>query len=215
MTKYGRKGETKRIGLFVLSVLLVAVLIGSCFARYTEEFDPCFFKRGIIELGPGEHYALYYDVETGEMMAKELPRARLPPEAYIAIARAPLWIREKLRKAFEDLTKRDICVSGNSKPCLGDLNGDGLNDLVVGSKDGVLTYYENTGAMGFPQWTRKDRVFFGIRVYNFSAPSLADLNGDGLLDLAVGCGDGKIYFWWNFGTKTQRNGVAITQCLPI
>ena len=186
------------MAFFVLCVLLMVVFATPTFATNSVEQI-----TGTIEIGPGKHYAIYYDMKTGELKVIELPGVRLPAVAHKAIAEAPIWIREKLKKAFEDLTKRDIRVHSHSKPVLGDLNGDGLLDLVVGSADGSLTYYENTGVVGFPQWTRNDKLFAGVGVCNYSAPSLVDLNGDKKLDLAVGCGDGKIYFWWNVGKKEE------------
>jgi hypothetical protein len=157
--------------------------------------------EGTIEIEAGKHYIIYYDESTHTLKAKTLPEIKLPPIAHEAINRAPQWIRNKLAKAFEDLRKGDINVGSRSKITAGDLNGDGLADLVIGCKKGNLIYYENTGVAEWPQWTRKDDVLVNIYVANFSAPALADLNDDGLLDLAVGCGDGKIYFWWNTGSK--------------
>lgn len=137
----------------------------------------------------------------------QLPDVRLPSVAHKAVAAAPVWIRTKLRKAFEDLTRVDVRVASHSKPALADLNKDGLLDLLIGSVDGTLTYYENTGVLGFPQWTRNEKLFADISVCNHSAPSFADLDKDGLMDLAVGSGDGKIYFWW--GSKNRGNLVWV------
>ena len=57
-------------------------------------------------------------------------------------------------------------------------------DLVVGNWDGSLTYVENTGtstAPAFVQGTGSANPFDGIDVGVYSAPALADLDGDGTL----------------------------------
>lgn len=61
---------------------------------------------------------------------------------------------------------------------LGDFNGDGVNDLAIGSYSG-MTILSLT-----PSGTEKSRTFIPQRF--FSATSIGDLDGDGVTDLAVG-----------------------------
>jgi hypothetical protein len=65
-------------------------------------------------------------------------------------------------------------------PALGDLDGDGKDDVVVGSLDQhVYALKGTTGALlpGWPVWVR-DTVF--------SSPALADLDGSGKLEVIIG-----------------------------
>ncbi|MBK8118775.1 MAG: VCBS repeat-containing protein [Sulfuritalea sp.] len=112
-----------------------------------------------------------------------------------------------------------IDVGGMSAPALVDLNGDGDLDLVVGSSDGTLKAYENTGSATSPAYASvplsglADDPFDGIDVGNRSVPVLADLNGDGVLDLVAGENDGALNFYLNTGTNaapdyTERTGAV-------
>ena len=94
-----------------------------------------------------------------------------------------------------------IHVKGHCCPVVGDMDGDGLWDIVVGSEDGSVTYFRNRGMPGTPEfedgltlvkpspdlgyerisWSDED-IYPGIR----SQVDLADMNGDGRLDLLVG-----------------------------
>lgn len=82
-------------------------------------------------------------------------------------------------------------------PVLGDLNGDGLDDLLLGTWKGRIAYYRNTGD-GFEE---VNESFVELERGSNSAPTLGDIDGDGDLDLLVGESGGKIHFYRNEGTE--------------
>ncbi len=95
-----------------------------------------------------------------------------------------------------------ITRGSNTTPTLGDLDGDGDLDLLIGEGSGTLNYYRNDGTRTAPEFTLVSDQFQGIDVGRRSAPVLADLDGDGDLDLLVGTdGDGLVRFW-NEGDRT-------------
>lgn len=102
---------------------------------------------------------------------------------------------------YPELTQRAF-------PSAADLDGDGDIDLIVGSSDGALYYYE-----GLPY---KDRLVTkaaapvldnegnAIAVAGYSAPSLADVDGDGILDILCGAADGRVYLYAGLGDGTYE-----------
>ncbi len=99
-----------------------------------------------------------------------------------------------------------IDVGSNSTPILADIDGDGDLDLVVGERDGTLKYYQNTGTTSNPAYEAKtgdDNPFNGIDVGRSSSPTLADIDGDGDLDLVVGENDGTLKYYQNTGTTSN------------
>jgi hypothetical protein len=89
-----------------------------------------------------------------------------------------------------------------NSPCLADLSGDGLLDLVFGTSAGPLQYYVNGGPPGDPQWILNTTLFGGVLdVGAASSPFFFDFDGDGDLDLVSGSQLGDIKYFENVGTS--------------
>ena len=81
----------------------------------------------------------------------------------------------------------------------GDVNGDGLPDVIVGDLSGKLYFYQNTPD-GL-QWITD--VFQDIQLSGWSAPRLFDIDLDGDLDLIAGEENGKLSLIKNAGNAQQ------------
>ena len=90
----------------------------------------------------------------------------------------------------------DLDVGRRSAPALGDLNGDGLPDLVIGSEGGDALVLLNAGAGRVDEFVPAGT----IPLPGTSAPALADLDGDGDPDLIVGEIGGGLRWYENLGS---------------
>ncbi len=163
-----------------------------------------FLTDGAVDLGTGAHPAWgdltgdgiddllvgndSYFVD-GERVS-ELRLYAWDGEAYTQ--QVPSWLEALNRVVGGTLT--DLV------PVLADLDADGDLDLMLGNGEGSLNYARNLAAPGRAAEFEPlgSRSFF-IEVGRQSAPAVADLNDDGLLDLLIGEANGNLNLYLNTG----------------
>ena len=94
-------------------------------------------------------------------------------------AKAPAWTLDEARTIKPQR-------ASHATPTLGDLDGDGDLDLVMGQSSGTLLFFRNTGSRTTPRFEFVPDALEGIRPGRRTAPALVDVDGDGRLDLVVG-----------------------------
>ena len=131
------------------------------------------------------------------------------------------------RPLFFQQEADELKASSLATPCCADLDGDGAVDIVTGTTEGTILFFRNLSPPGeeFPKWARpiylkargKDgdevfRITAGLngsiqgpieRKYGYTAVSVADWDGDGLLDILVNSVWGKVVWLRNIGSAAQ------------
>jgi len=119
-------------------------------------------------------------------------------------------VLEHVREAREnapghegDPSPEDLATS----PWVADLDADGDLDLLIGNCLGHVDLFPNVGSPTAPDYSA-ERVPLAaggrrIRVEGRAAPCVADWDGDGVLDLLVGDGEGSVWLFANEGTPRE------------
>ena len=120
----------------------------------------------------------------------------------------PRWVLED--SAFVVLTR-----GSNAMPALGDLDDDGDLDLLVGESSGTINFYRNEGSTAEPRFELVSDEWAGIKAERRSAPALADLDGDGDLDLLLGTEREGVRLWLNEGGRSEPHFVEMESLLSF
>lgn len=95
-------------------------------------------------------------------------------------------------------------------PSFGDLNNDGLTDLLVGTAEGKLLFLTQDEA---GDWELQTEFFQQIQVSGWAAPQLFDLNADGTLDLVMGQQNGRLSYYQGSQNQTGIGFSKVTDFL--
>ena len=134
----------------------------------------------------------------------EAEAAPEPEETKGLLTRNRLWFRTRNFLNLAELAPNER----HTKITSGDWNGDGRADLLVGSSSGRIYAYENQNSETESNWVRREFLAFAPNQRRYSAPTLADLDGDGDLDVVVGNRSGRLELILNQGDAKQPNWVV-------
>lgn len=100
-------------------------------------------------------------------------------------------------------------------PAIGDIDGDGDKDMILGDTYGKIHWYENTAGAGNPcNFSNFKYNFFGITTISSNAyPQIIDVDRDGVLDLLIGMQNGRIAYYRNTGTTASPAFSIVTNTL--
>ncbi|WP_040845975.1 FG-GAP-like repeat-containing protein, partial [Thiorhodococcus drewsii] len=102
-------------------------------------------------------------------------------------------------------------VGYSATPTFADLDGDGDLDALIGNSYGQNFYFENTGSVSSAAFASVQTNPFGLsEVGSKASPTLADLDGDGDLDVLVGVSDGTLYYFENVPSNSAPSITSAT-----
>ena len=136
--------------------------------------------------------------------------ARLTLYENVGTASFPKY--QLLSRDYANLSAQSL---NNVMPCVGDVDGDGDTDILIGTSSGQIHWLKNTAGSNnvcnFSVFLNNPFSF--TTASGAASPQLFDLDGDGLLDLMIGMMSGKIAFYKNTGTATNPAFTNITNGL--
>ncbi len=102
-----------------------------------------------------------------------------------------------------------IDVGQTAYPAVGDVTGDGRLEMIVGSFRGNVSLFRSAGSLGGPTYELVTSDLISDDLGRFTAPHLADLTGDGRLELLVGTERQGLIIYQNVGSPTEPQFVEM------
>jgi len=130
------------------------------------------------------------------------------------------------------LQEEMVDIGDAATPCLTDVDGDGLLDIIIGNygivdstymdsvwyvlevhKTSHLSYLKNIGTIGNPSYQYMDGDWLGLSSLKKVAfkPTFGDLDNDGDMDLIIGNSDGTLIYKENIALSGQPMSFASAQ----
>jgi large repetitive protein len=95
-------------------------------------------------------------------------------------------------------------IGNFASPTFADIDDNGTLDAFIGTKEGNILFFKNTGTLNAPAFAPAFTNPFGLTdVGDSSKLTFVDIDGDGVLDVLVGRTDGNTLFFRNTGTTTS------------
>lgn len=175
-----------------------------------------FLQSDMIELGEGA-YPVFYDVDQDGLIDMLVgnygyyaPGGLFPSKmAYYrntGTATSPEFTL--ITRDYANLSSQGL---SSMIPTFGDIDDDGVDEMILGEISGAIHLFENSAGVGQPaNFTLAAPVYQSIDIGQFSAPQLFDVDDDGLLDLVIGERNGNLNYYKNTGTATNPTFTQVT-----
>lgn len=189
---------------------------GTLAKQYYDYQNDSLFCKDMIDVGSGSSPAFFHYFNNDTSSVYDLIIGSIGKYNLNAIPNGCLTLYQNIGKAghpaFQLINNNFASITNyrlqSVVPTFGNLRNKGTEDMILGNSQGTLYYFENIAPVGSPaqyQLMASDsggEFYDSINVGGYSAPQLVDVDGDGLLDLIIGCQDGVLYYYHNDGTKT-------------
>ena len=103
--------------------------------------------------------------------------------------------------SFQERERIELFTMYHYAPAMGDLDGDGDLDMLMGTWNKGVSFFLNEGSAEAPNFVLADTTLVKLTRGSNSTPALTDVDGDGDLDLFIGESSGKLNFYRNVGTQ--------------
>ncbi len=149
-----------------------------------------------INLVNPSEFDLWEVAQGGYVQKSFVADLSLPPKAKEAVEVSPEWLKMGLHSQFRAMDYYSLYQGFESSFSAGDLNGDGVNDLLVSDGEGMLLFYKMKKIPGKSHLKLKFSFPMPIKTTSSAFITLLDLDQDGKSDLFISI-EGEIFFLKN------------------